>query len=46
MDFFDWRHMSQKSESEAPVDGCQWRGVEEMSFESSFEGVQGARIVD
>ena len=43
MDFFSWRHMSRKSESEAPM---AWRldGVEEVSFESSFEGVQGARI--
>jgi len=26
MDFFGWR-MSKKSESEAPMDGCQWRGM-------------------
>jgi len=25
--FFGWRHMSQKSELEAPMDGCQWRGM-------------------
>ena len=40
--------MSLKSESEAPIDCCQWRvgGAEEVGYESSFEGVQGARIAD
>jgi len=27
INFFSWRHMSRKSESEAPMDGNQWRDV-------------------
>jgi len=43
MDFFSWRHMSRKSESEAPMDGCQWRDRSNCFFH--FVLNEGSKLI-